>query len=361
MLNTTEKLPKIGKSFSVPLEPGEIFISIAATVGKPVITKIKCCIHDGFVYFQRLKIDRDYLYYVFVGDEVYKGLGKLGTQLNLNTETIGEIFIPTPLKPEQTTIANFLDKKTAKIDTLIEKDKKLIALLKEKRTALINHAVTKGLDPNVKLKDSGIEWIGEIPEDAKIMPFRRVCYVNQGLEFPEDERLSEPDEKSKIYITIKYIHADEDDVKEYIPNPPRSVICKKEDVLLARTGATGEAITNQEGVFHNNFFKVNYNSKIDREYLVYYLKMDSIKKVLLLKAGVTTIPDLNHDAFLSTPFILYSIEKQKQIAGYLDKRTAKIDKTIKLIENKIKLLEEYKKSLIHHVVTGKVDVRKSEV
>ena len=114
LLNTTEKLSKIGKSFSVPLEPGEIFISIAATVGKPVITKIKCCIHDGFVYFQRLKIDRDYLYYVFVGDEVYKGLGKLGTQLNLNTETIGEIFIPSPLKPEQTTIANFLDKKNRK-------------------------------------------------------------------------------------------------------------------------------------------------------------------------------------------------------------------------------------------------------
>ncbi|NOR78151.1 MAG: restriction endonuclease subunit S, partial [Methanophagales archaeon] len=72
-------------------------------------------------------------------------------------------------------------------------------------------------------------------------------------------------------------------------------------------------------------------------------------------------PDLNHDAFLSTPFILYSIEKQKQIAGYLDKKTAKIDKTIKLIEKKIKLLEEYKKSLIHYLVTGKVDVSKSEV
>ncbi|MHA1228802.1 MAG: restriction endonuclease subunit S, partial [Candidatus Hodarchaeales archaeon] len=76
------------------------------------------------------------------------------------------LFLP-PL-PDQTTIANFLDKKTAKIDALIEKDKKLIELLKEKRTALINHAVTKGLDPNVKLKDSGVKWIGKIPEGWEV-------------------------------------------------------------------------------------------------------------------------------------------------------------------------------------------------
>jgi len=345
------------------LKKGTLLYSIFASLGKVAVLGIDATTNQAILgLIISKKIYTIFLkYYLKNLEEPIITLSNANTQNNLNSTIVKNIEIAIPSLSDQTTIASFLDKKNAKIDALIEKDKKLIVLLKEKRTALINHAVTKGLDPNVKLKDSWIEWIGEIPEDAKIMPFRRVCYVNQGLQFPEDERLSEPDEKSKIYITIKYIHADEDGVKEYIPNPPRSVICKKEDVLLARTGATGEVITNQEGVFHNNFFKVNYISKIDRDYLVYYLKMDSIKKVLLLKAGVTTIPDLNHDAFLSTPFILYSIEKQKQIAGYLDKKTAKIDKTIKLIEKKIKLLEEYKKSLIHHVVTGKVDVRKSEV
>ncbi len=351
------------------LNTGDVLVARSGSIGTSLYfdkEKYERCLFAG--YLVRFVVNKSnngrFLYYFTNSKSFYAQieLETIQTTIgNFNGQKYANMRIAIPPLPDQTTIANFLDKKTAKNDALIEKDKQLIALLKEKRTALINHAVTKGLDPNVKLKDFGIEWIGEIPGDAKIMPFRRVCYVNQGLQFPEDERLSEPDEKSKIYITIKYIHADEDGVKEYIPNPPRSVICKKEDVLLARTGATGEVITNQEGVFHNNFFKVNYNSKIDRDYLVYYLKMDSIKKVLLLKAGVTTIPDLNHDAFLSTPFILYSIEKQKQIAGYLDKKTAKIDKTIKLIEKKIKLLEEYKKSLIHYLVTGKVDVSKSEV
>jgi type I restriction enzyme S subunit len=126
---------------------------------------------------------------------------------------------------------------------------------------------------------------------------------------------------------------------------------------LSRTGATGEVITNQEGVFHNNFFKIKYDKNVNRDYLVYYLSMDSVKRLLLLKAGVTTIPDLNHDDFLSIPFSYPPKQEQSQIVEYLDKATSKIDKTIKKIEEKISLMEEYKKSLIHHVVTGKVDVR----
>jgi len=267
-----------------------------------------------------------------------------------------EYFAYPTDKNYQKSIVSFLDKKIAELDELIEKDKTLIEFLKEKRTALINHAVTKGLDPNVKMKDSGIDWIGKIPETAKIIPFRRICYLNQGLQFPQAERLVEPNEYSKIYITIKYLHSDEK-VEEYIPNPPKSVVCEKQDVLLARTGATGEVITNQKGVFHNNFFRINYDKNIYRDYLVYYLKMESIKEYLLLKAGVTTIPDLNHDAFLDSPFIIYPIEEQEKIAKYLVSKSNKIDKTIQKIEQKINLLEKYKKSLIHHVVTGKVDVR----
>ena len=223
---------------------------------------------------------------------------------------------------------------------------------------MINHVVTKGLNKNAKMKDSGIDWIGEIPEGWEILPFRRICYVNQGLQFPEEKRLEEQCEKSKIYITIKFLNSKEEGVKEYIPNPPKNVICNKDDVLLARTGATGEVITNQEGVFHNNFFKINYdNARIIKDYLVYYLKMDAVKKILLLKAGVTTIPDLNHDAFLSTEIVIPPLPEQQAIVQYLDKQTSKIDKTIKKIQEKINLMEEYKKSLIHHVVTGKVDVR----
>ena len=136
----------MGKSKSVALEPGELFVSIAATVGKPIITKIKCCIHDGFVYFVGLHEDRESLRYLFSCGEPYKGLGKLGTQLNLNTDTIGDIYLPLPRQEEQQAIVQFLDRETARIDALVAKVRDAIDRLEELRTALISAAVTGKID-----------------------------------------------------------------------------------------------------------------------------------------------------------------------------------------------------------------------
>ncbi len=143
---TTQRLSELGKSRSVALEAGELFVSIAATVGKPIITKIKCCIHDGFVYFVGLREDREYLYYLFSCGEPYKGLGKLGTQLNLNTDTIGDFYLPLPRREEQRAIAAFLDCETARLDALVAKVRDAIARLRELRTALISAAVTGKID-----------------------------------------------------------------------------------------------------------------------------------------------------------------------------------------------------------------------
>ncbi|HEX9563380.1 MAG TPA: restriction endonuclease subunit S [Gemmatimonadaceae bacterium] len=141
-----QRLSALGKSKSVALEPGELFVSIAATVGKPVITKIKCCIHDGFAYFVGLRENREFLFYLFSCGEPYKGLGKLGTQLNLNTDTIGDIYLPRPSDAEQETIVQFLDRETARIDALVAKVRDAIERLKELRTALISAAVTGKID-----------------------------------------------------------------------------------------------------------------------------------------------------------------------------------------------------------------------
>jgi len=143
---TTQRLSKLGQSKSVCLEPGELFLSIAATVGKPIITRIKCCIHDGFVYFEGLTANAEFLWYMLQCGEAYKGLGKLGTQLNLNTETVGGISVPVPDGREQEAIVSFLDRETAKLDALIAKVREAIERLKEYRTALISAAVTGKID-----------------------------------------------------------------------------------------------------------------------------------------------------------------------------------------------------------------------
>lgn len=140
---TTQKLSKLGSSLSVKRYPGDIFISIAGTVGKPIITNIKCCIHDGFVYFPNMKgISVEYLYYVFLSGQPYLGLGKMGTQLNLNTETIGNIYIPYPNIVEQTKIVYFLCQKCSEIDELISIKQQKIEKLKEYKKSLIFECVT---------------------------------------------------------------------------------------------------------------------------------------------------------------------------------------------------------------------------
>lgn len=142
LLSTKEKLSKLGATLSVKRYPGHFILSIAGTVGKPIITKIKCCIHDGFVWFPTLKINAEYLYYIFSTGLPYRGLGKLGTQLNLNTETVGLISIPFPSDNEINKIIDYLDEKTEQIDAIVETINAQIDKLKELRKTLINDVVT---------------------------------------------------------------------------------------------------------------------------------------------------------------------------------------------------------------------------
>lgn len=142
LLSTEQTLSELGSSLSVKREPGDIFISIAGTVGKPIITKIKCCIHDGFVWFPNLKFYNELLFYIFLSGRPYLGLGKWGTQLNLNTDTIGCIHIPVPPMKEQESIVQRLEKKLQPVDSAIAKAKREIDLLREFKQSVITEAVT---------------------------------------------------------------------------------------------------------------------------------------------------------------------------------------------------------------------------
>ncbi len=142
LLSTKEKLSTLGTSKSVKMKPGDIFLSIAGSVGKPIITKINCCIHDGFVYFVGLKQNSDFMFYIFNCTNIFGGLGKFSTQLNLNTEIVGGINIPLPPLAEQKAIAHYLDTKTAQIDQIIQTINTQIEKLRELRKTLINDVVT---------------------------------------------------------------------------------------------------------------------------------------------------------------------------------------------------------------------------
>ncbi len=143
---TEQRLSDLGSSLSVKIEPGGLFLSIAGTVGKPCIANIKCCIHDGFVYFPLWKGEPRFLFYLFASGEPYKGLGKMGTQLNLNTDTVGSIVISVPEAAEQKLITDYLDRTTAELDTMATTVEAAIDRLTEYRQALITAAVTGKID-----------------------------------------------------------------------------------------------------------------------------------------------------------------------------------------------------------------------
>lgn len=144
--DTTQTLSELGSSLSVKLAPGQLFVSIAGTVGKPCITEIKACIHDGFVYFPDLKINPMYLFRIFEAGICYGGLGKMGTQLNLNTETIGSIKVSLPPPNEVTQILEYIDQETKRFDALTQEALRVVALLRERRSAIVSAAVTGKID-----------------------------------------------------------------------------------------------------------------------------------------------------------------------------------------------------------------------
>jgi type I restriction enzyme S subunit len=327
------------------------------------LSKIDVVVSTGYIVLQNSpNFNKRYLKWLLHQFDVsfMKTLGD-GVRQTLSYTDFKNTDLPYITQSEQTAIANFLDYKTAKIDRFIFKKKQLIKLLNEQKAGIINDAVTKGLNPNAKTQPSGIEWLGDIPEHWEVSRMKNICTVRQGLQIPISDRLSEKLDGCFEYITIKSINNPENH-REYILNPNKNVICKEEDILVVRTGGTGQVISNVRGVFHNNFFLVDYDrKKILKEYLCYYLLSPKIKAYLLLVAGTTTIPDLNHGEFYNTPFFEFDKTEQTAIVSHIEKETAIINKTIATIEKEIALVQEYRTALIAEAVTGKIDVRGYEV
>jgi type I restriction enzyme S subunit len=143
---TSQRMSELGRSFSVSLDPGELFVSIAGTVGKPIITQIPCCIHDGFVAIRKPRIHPELLYSILLLGDCFQGLGKLGTQLNLNTDTVGSITVPLPPVAEQATLVSLLNEAMVETGTLQERLIRQEQLLAERRQSLITAAVTGDID-----------------------------------------------------------------------------------------------------------------------------------------------------------------------------------------------------------------------
>ena len=316
--------------------------------------------NDCLVLRKQKVINMKFLYYQVLNNlQVIDDLGFWGTGLrHLQKYFFYSMLAYWPNKPEQIAIAKFLDKKTTEIDELIEKDKKLIELLKEKRTALINYAVTKGLDPNVKMKESGIEWIGKIPEGWEVHKIKYNIYekkVKNIAKNPSTKFIGLENIESETGNLISFSTLEDIDGESIKFRENNVLFCKLRPYLAKvikvdfRGSCTGELAVYEVG------------GEINSQFLFYRLLSKSFIDLINSATYGVKMPRVNSTQLNDIKIAWPSLSEQTAIAKYLDKETAKIDKTIQKIEQKIALLEEYKKSLIHHVVTGKIDVRGSEI
>ena len=361
LYDTTQKLSKLGSSLSVKRHPGDLFVSIAGTVGKPIITRINCCIHDGFVYFPNLnKCDNTFLYYIFLSGQPYLGLGKMGTQLNLNTETIGNISISYPSESIQRLIVSYLDKKCADIDKVIATQQRRIELLQELKQSTITHAVTHGLNPNVKMKDSGVEWIGQVPEHWNTLRLRFVCELRNGY----TPSKANPDFWSEG--TIPWYRMEDiresgrrlNEAKQYITESAikGGGLFEAGSFIMATTATIGEhAVLIVDSLANQQFTNLKIRKSLSHSdfnafFFQYLFVVDDYCKTTTKTA---TFPAVNMEDLKNFIVCIPPLDEQKIILTYLDKRCAELDNSISKAQKEIDLLQEYKQALITEVVTGK--------
>ena len=304
-------------------------------------------------------------FYQMIDD--HKGLRPFYTGLRkvVKSETFMGIEVFSPPLEEQKLISRYLDKKTEQIDYLIEKIQKKIELLKEQRTSLINQCVTKGLDPNVEMKDSGVEWIGEIPKhwslsrlDFLVSLFGRVGwkslksdeYVDDGYVF-----LSTPNIKNKDidFENVNYI------TKERYEESPE-IMLEEGNVLLVKDGST-LGITNivrslpRPSTVNSSIGVLKIKSKdISPDFLYWYLSGHYRQNIIQRIKGGMGVPHLFQSDIKKFFVLLPSRDEQEIISKFVNKETSKLDLITEKHHERIRLLKEYRQSFISSAVTGKV-------
>ena len=291
------------------------------------------------------KLNNEYLFYLlkFIGLEKFADTTAVP---QINNKHINPLVIPIPTIKEQEKIASILstvDEQIDNVDALIEKNKEL-------KKGLMQTLLTKGIG-HTKFKKTEI---GEIPEAWDLKTFKDISKVSQGLQIAIEERYKEFKKGRLPYITIQYINDKLNSDNEYfIENFSESVVCKEDDILMTRTGNTGIVVTNEIGVFHNNFFRVDFRRDLlDKDFLVCFLNTNFIQNLIIRYAGTTTIPDLKHGDFYKLPIVIPPLDEQKEIALIL----SEVDRKIEEHKKKKQMLEELKKGLMQQLLTGRIRV-----
>jgi type I restriction enzyme S subunit len=285
---------------------------------------------------------------------------------NLNVKEFRSFYTILPQYEEQQKIAQFLDHETAKIDTLIEKQQRLIELLKEKRQAVISHAVTKGLNPNAPMKESGVAWLGDVPEHWVV---NNITYIFNAIG-DVDHYMPQSVENGIPYVMtgdlkefvsgISFKDCKQVSHEDYV-KLSQKIKSSKGDLIVARYATIGTA----SYVDIDTDFLVSYScvtikpnpSKVFGLYLFYYFKSNSFLQGIQNQINTNTQGNVGISDLKKVKMALPTLDEQSKIIEFLDKKVSKVDTLIEKSNSAIELMQERRTALISAAVTGKIDVR----
>ena len=345
--------------------PGDILLSVRAPVGaintadQPYgIGRGLCAIRPRTNHLERryakylLEVVRTELYVVAIGT----------TYDAVTVNDISNITCVVPPLSEQIQIADFLDRKTGQIDELIRIKERQIELLQEKRTVLINQVVTKGLAPNVEMKPSGVEWIGEIPAHWEVTQIKQIAqFIGGYSEFGSESYTDRGIPIFRIGDIAQFIKME--DVKrvpiEQVKRLKQNQLCRGDTLIVMIGRRVGES----------TYYALDYPSilsaqvaglraiKADSKFLFYFIHSASFLNTITPLFFGATRDNISKTALMNVKIPFPPDREQKQIADFLDRKTGQIDELIAIEGRKVELLKEYRQSLIFEAVTGKIDVR----
>jgi type I restriction enzyme S subunit len=349
-------------------------VGIGATIGKVGISIDESSCNqqiNGIVCEEKL----DPLfgtYYLKTKQDFIVKCGKFTTLPIINQEETKNLIFTVPPLPEQQAIASFLGRETGRIDSLIGKKQRIVELLKEKRTALISQAVTKGLNPKAKMKPSGVEWLGEVPEHWEVKKLKFVSDYFKGFAF---SALDFSDtgvaiikasnlknfkiENITSFIDIENQKKEFEKVRLKLGDAILSTVGSKPDVTNSAVGQI--AIVSKdytESYLNQNTVCIRPRNQLENTFLKYVFMSDYFRSNLgSISNWIANQAYLEVNDVTSIKMLLPNIAEQQTIATYLDHQTAKLDTLISKVEQAILKLKEYRTALISAAVTGKIDVR----
>jgi type I restriction enzyme, S subunit len=338
------------------------------------LSVIDVVVSSGYIVINnQIEINKSYYKWLLHRyDVAYMKLLGSGVRQTINFNHIANSILAFPPLPEQTAIADFLDRKTVLIDKAIGIKERQIELLKERRQILIHKAVTRGLDPNVKMKDCGIEWIGEIPESwegltkMKFISSLKGRQGWQGLK-AEEYKYEGPHVLSSAHFNNYIIDWDKCprvSIERYLMD--EHIQLNIGDILLMKDGANmgklalvenlpGLACLNSHLLLFRSL-KINGVSYYWPKFMFYHMMCQEFQDYVKVNGTGSTFLGISQESIGNYPICLPLIEEQKLIAKFLDEKYSKFDWAISLKEKEIEKLKEYKSTLINSVVTGKIKV-----